>query len=60
MLYSDKMTKNMQNIVIFEWKHLSEELKSSKKRLIMMLSLLRNKGPYGKIKWINQSFEDLK
>ena len=39
MLYSDKMTTNMQNTVIFEGKHISEELKSSKKRLIMMLSL---------------------
>ena len=39
MLYSDKMTTNMRNTVIFEGKHLSEELKSSKKRLIMMLSL---------------------
>ena len=39
MLYIDKMTTNMRNTVIFEGKHLSEELKSSKKRLIMMLSL---------------------
>ena len=39
MLYGEKMTTDMQNTVIFEGKHLSEELKSSKKRLIMMLSL---------------------
>ena len=39
MLYSDKMTTNMPNTVIFEGKHLSEESKSSKKRLIRTLSL---------------------
>ena len=32
------MTTNMQNTVIIEGKHLSEELKSSKNRLIKMLS----------------------
>ena len=39
MLYSNKMTTNMRNTVIFEGKHLSEESKSSKKRLIRTLSL---------------------
>ena len=39
MLYSDKMTKNMQKTVIFEGKLLLEELRSSKKRLIKMLLL---------------------
>ena len=39
MLYSDKMTTNMPNTVIFEGKHLSEESKSNKKRLIRTLSL---------------------
>ena len=33
MLYSDKMTTNMRNTVIFEGKHLSEESKSSKKEI---------------------------
>ena len=54
------MTTNIRNTAIFEGKHFSEELKSTKKRLIMILLLLRNKAPYGKIKWISQSFEDLK
>ena len=43
MLYSDKMTTNMRNMVIFEGKHLSEGLKSSKKRLIKMFENFKTK-----------------
>ena len=43
MLYSNKMTTNMRNTVIFEGKHFSEELKPSKKRLIKMFENLKTK-----------------